>query len=140
MLFGSSTSRILPRQKRPCLNSLTNISWNTLSRFVKKIGASCIERTGGALRRPDLDFDKKAFGLKRYIATPKVSRHRLFVWFDERDLPDNLDDAVARNDDVSFGILESHYHEASALARGARIGVGNGPAYTPTLSFETFRS
>ncbi|HXN66101.1 MAG TPA: DNA methyltransferase [Bradyrhizobium sp.] len=83
-------------------------------------------------------FRQKAFGLKRYIATPKVSRHRLFVWFDERDLPDNLVIAVARNDDVSFGILESHYHEAWALARGAWIGVGNDPTYTPTATFETF--
>jgi type II restriction/modification system DNA methylase subunit YeeA len=83
-------------------------------------------------------FRQKASGLKRYIATPKVSRHRLFVWFDERDLPDNLVIAIARNDNVSFGILESHYHEAWALARGAWIGVGNDPTYTPTATFETF--
>jgi len=60
------------------------------------------------------------------------------VWFDERDLPDNLVIAIARNDNVSFGILESHYHEAWALARGAWIGVGNDPTYTPTATFETF--
>jgi type II restriction/modification system DNA methylase subunit YeeA len=83
-------------------------------------------------------FRLKVLGLKRYIATPKVSRHRLFVWFDERDLPDNLVIAIARNDDVSFGILESRYHEAWALARGAWIGVGNDPTYTPTATFETF--
>jgi type II restriction/modification system DNA methylase subunit YeeA len=83
-------------------------------------------------------FRQKVFGLKRYIATPKVSRHRLFVWFDERDLPDNLVIAIARNDDVSLGILESRYHEAWALARGAWIGVGNDPTYTPTATFETF--
>jgi type II restriction/modification system DNA methylase subunit YeeA len=64
--------------------------------------------------------------------------HRLFVWFDERDLPDNLVIAIARNDDVSFGILESRFHEAWALARGAWIGVGNDPTYTPTATFETF--
>src|SRR6266404_716529 len=39
---------------------------------------------------------------------------------------------------VSFGILESRYHEAWALARGAWIGVGNDPTYTPTSTFETF--
>jgi type II restriction/modification system DNA methylase subunit YeeA len=46
--------------------------------------------------------------------------------------------AVARNDDTSFGILESRFHEAWALARGAWIGVGNDPTYTPTATFETF--
>ncbi|MEA2647882.1 MAG: hypothetical protein QOG61_317, partial [Candidatus Binataceae bacterium] len=60
------------------------------------------------------------------------------MWFDERDLPDNLVIAIARNDDVSLGILESRYHEAWALARGAWIGVGNDPTYTPTATFETF--
>lgn len=76
--------------------------------------------------------------IKRYIATPKVSRHRLFVWLDAADLPDNLVIAIARDDDETFGILHSRFHEYWALARGAWIGVGNDPTYTPTTTFETF--
>jgi type II restriction/modification system DNA methylase subunit YeeA len=83
-------------------------------------------------------FRREASGLSRYIATPKVSRHRVFVWFATRDLPDNLVIAIARDDDTSFGILHSRLHEAWALARGAWIGAGNDPTYTPTTTFETF--
>ncbi len=76
--------------------------------------------------------------LDRYIATPKVSRHRVFVWFDKTDLPDNLVIAITRSDYTTFGILHSRMHEQWALARGAWIGVGNDPTYTPTTTFETF--
>jgi type II restriction/modification system DNA methylase subunit YeeA len=75
---------------------------------------------------------------RRYIATPKVSRHRVFVWFQENDLPDNLVIAIARDDDTTFGILQSRFHEAWALARCAWMGVGNDPTYTPTTTLETF--
>jgi hypothetical protein len=83
-------------------------------------------------------FRRKASGIRRYIATPKVSRHRLFVWLDAVDLPDNLVIAIARDDYTTFGILHSQFHEHWALSRGAWIGVGNDPTYTPTTTFETF--
>jgi len=62
----------------------------------------------------------------------------VFVWFPERDLPDNLVIAIARDDDSTFGILQSRFHEAWALARCAWTGVVNDPTYTPTTTFETF--
>jgi type II restriction/modification system DNA methylase subunit YeeA len=77
-------------------------------------------------------------GHARFIATPKVSRHRLFVWFEDTELPDNLVVVVARADDVAFGILHSRFHERWALGRGAWTGAGNDPTYTPTTTFETF--
>jgi type II restriction/modification system DNA methylase subunit YeeA len=77
-------------------------------------------------------------GRARYLATPKVSRHRFFVWLESVVVPDNLVIAIARDDDYFFGLLSSRFHEAWSLERGAWIGSGNDPTYTPTTTFETF--
>jgi type II restriction/modification system DNA methylase subunit YeeA len=45
---------------------------------------------------------------------------------------------VARDDDATFGILHSRYHETWSLRLGGWHGVGNDPQYTPTLGFQTF--
>ena len=74
----------------------------------------------------------------RYIATPRVAKHRLFVWLDTRICPDCQLIVVARDDDTSFGILHSRFHEAWSLGLGTWLGVGNDPRYTPTTTFETF--
>ena len=77
-------------------------------------------------------------GLARYIVTPRVSKHRLFVWADARICPDSATIAIARDDDVTFGILHSRFHEAWSLRMGTWLGKGNDPRYTPTTTFETF--
>ena len=77
-------------------------------------------------------------GLPRYIATPRVAKHRVFVWLDTRVCPDSATIAIARDDDVTFGILHSRFHEAWSLRLGTSLGVGNDPRYTPTTTFETF--
>ena len=77
-------------------------------------------------------------GLSRYIATPTVAKHRLFVWLDARVCPDHQLIVIARDDDVTFGILHSRFHEAWSLRLGTRLGKGNDPRYTPTTTFETF--
>ena len=77
-------------------------------------------------------------GLSRYIATPRVAKHRLFVWCDARICPDSAVIAIARDDDTTFGILHSRFHEAWSLRLGTWLGVGNDPRYTPTTTFETF--
>ena len=77
-------------------------------------------------------------GLSRYIATPRVAKHRLFVWFDIRICPDSALIAIARDDDTMFGILHSRFHEAWSLRMGTWLGKGNDPRYTPTTTFETF--
>ena len=74
----------------------------------------------------------------RYIATPKVSKHRFFVFLPKAALSSNLVIAVAKNDDTTFGILSSRLHEIWSLALGQWIGVGNDPTYTPSTTFETF--
>ena len=55
--------------------------------------------------------------LRRFIATPCVSKHRLFSWLEAPTLPDCQLVVFARTDDFFFGILHS---------RGAR-GVGPRP-------------
>ncbi len=77
-------------------------------------------------------------GLTRYIATPRVAKHRLFVWCDARISPDSALTVVARDDDTTFGILHSRFHEAWSLRLGTWLGKGNDPRYTPTTTFETF--
>ncbi|TPM35527.1 DNA methyltransferase [Mesorhizobium sp. B2-3-5] len=76
--------------------------------------------------------------LKRIIITPRVSKHRLFVWRDSTVVPDSATVAIARDDDTAFGILHSRFHELWALGMGTWLGVGNDPRYTPTTTFETF--
>ena len=51
----------------------------------------------------------------RHIATAQVSKHRLFVWSDVRICPDQQLIIVARDDDTTFGILHSRFHEAWSL-------------------------
>jgi type II restriction/modification system DNA methylase subunit YeeA len=55
-----------------------------------------------------------------------------------RKIPENTVIVVARDDDTSFGILHSRFHEAWSLRLGTWLGVGNDPRYTPTTTFETF--
>ena len=43
---------------------------------------------------------------------------------------------VARDDDYTFGVLHSRFHEVWALAMGTQLE--NRPRYTPTTCFETF--
>ena len=84
------------------------------------------------------DMWQKLDGLSRYIATPTVAKHRLFVWCDVRICPDHQLIVIARDDDTTFGILHSRFHEAWSLRLGTWLGKGNDPRYTPTTTFETF--
>jgi type II restriction/modification system DNA methylase subunit YeeA len=81
---------------------------------------------------------KKADGLNRLIATPRVSKHRFFTWITPQTLPDSRINVIVRSDDTTFGILQSRFHEAWSLRLGGWHGVGNDPQYTPRMGFETF--
>ena len=76
--------------------------------------------------------------ISRYIATPTVAKHRLFAWYDTRVCPDHQLIVIARDDDTTFGILHSRFHEVWSLRLGTWLGVGNDPRYTPTTTFATF--
>ena len=72
----------------------------------------------------------------RYIATCRVARHRLFKWLPTSVVPDSAIIAIARDDDTSFGILHSRFHELWALRMGTSLE--DRPRYTPSTTFETF--
>jgi type II restriction/modification system DNA methylase subunit YeeA len=77
-------------------------------------------------------------GRRRYVATSQVAKHRMYVWLDPIVQPHQTVIAIARDDDTSFGILHSRFHELWALRMGTFLGVGNDPRYTPSTTFETF--
>lgn len=77
-------------------------------------------------------------GLSRFLVTPRVSKHRLFLWLPGDVLPGNKLAVFARDDDYFFGMLHSRAHEVWSLRMGAWQGVGNDPVYQNTACFETF--
>jgi len=86
--------------------------------------------------RPRPEF-RAALGAKaRFIGTSMVSKHRAFVFVPAIVTPENLVIAIARDDDTTFGILHSRFHEAWALGLGTSLE--DRPRYTPTTTFETF--
>jgi methylase of polypeptide subunit release factors len=74
----------------------------------------------------------------RYIATPRVAKHRFFAWLPMVVLPDTRLNVVASDSDALFGILSSRIHEVWSLAQASMHGVGNDPTYNAKSCFETF--
>nr|WP_293604042.1 DNA methyltransferase [Polaromonas sp. UBA4122] len=89
-------------------------------------------------KRSSPDMRKAIKPLERFIATPMVSKYRLFAWLPTIRIPENAAIVIARADDTTYGILHSRFHECWSLRMGTFMGVGNDPRYTPTTCFETF--
>ena len=88
---------------------------------------------------PSVELRKALEGLDRYLATGRVSKHRIFAWLDGAIMPDNALVIFARNDDYTLGILQSRIHELWARAMGTQLREAeSGFRYTPTTCFETF--
>jgi type II restriction/modification system DNA methylase subunit YeeA len=90
------------------------------------------------LGRSGGDLKNALRSLQRFIITPRVSRYRIFVYAQVPMLPDTRLVAIARDDDVTFGVVHSRFHESWSTRLGGWHGVGNDPQYTPSLGFETF--
>lgn len=88
--------------------------------------------------RTGSDYRNAVRNLKRYIATPRVAKHRMFVWLDVSVWPDSRIYAITLEDDVTFGALCSRLHEVWSLANASMHGVGNDPTYNAKSCFETF--
>lgn len=88
--------------------------------------------------RPAGDMRRGLEGLQRYIVTPRVAKHRVFVWLSARTSPDSRLFVIARDDDTSFGVLHSRIHELWSLANASMHGVGNDPTYNAKSCFESF--
>ncbi|MDF2578357.1 MAG: hypothetical protein K0S74_1841 [Chlamydiales bacterium] len=77
-------------------------------------------------------------GLKRYLVTSIVAKHRIFTWLSINILPDARLIVFSKEDDFFLGILQSTIHKLWSLKVGNRIGVGGDPVYNNTKCFETF--
>ena len=75
-------------------------------------------------------------GKLRYIATPGVAKHRLFVWVQPEVLCNQGTLIFARDDDYFFGVLHARPHEIWSLRLGTSLE--DRPRYTPTTCFETY--
>ncbi|MGQ3002299.1 MAG: class I SAM-dependent DNA methyltransferase [Hydrogenophaga sp.] len=75
-------------------------------------------------------------GLSRYISTVAHSKHRFFVWLPITTSPDQALITIAREDDLTLGLLHSRFHEIWSLRMGTSLE--DRPRYTPTTCFETF--
>ncbi|MFN8476027.1 MAG: type IIL restriction-modification enzyme MmeI [Anaerolineae bacterium] len=78
-------------------------------------------------------------GKSRFIATPEVAKHRIFVWISADVLANQQVLVFARSDDYFFGVLHSKLHELWARRMGTQLREAeSGFRYTPTTTFETF--
>jgi len=78
-------------------------------------------------------------GLPRFVGTPRVTKHRLFVWLSAPILADAQLIVFAQSDDLFFGVLHSRLHETWARSQGTQLREReSGFRYTPTTCFETF--
>lgn len=86
--------------------------------------------------RPDMRVGLA--GLSRYLVTPRVAKHRLWVYVPANTVPDSRLVVIAREDEAMLGVLSSSIHEWWSLAQGGWHGVGNDPQYNAVSCFETF--
>ncbi|WP_435660957.1 class I SAM-dependent DNA methyltransferase [Leisingera caerulea] len=87
-------------------------------------------------QRPRPELREGLAGLERFIATPEVAKHRVFVWLQGGMLASGSVYSIARDDNTTFGILHSRFHEIWALRMGSSLE--DRPRYTPSSTFETF--
>jgi hypothetical protein len=105
----------------------------------QSVNAECCRRRWWLLHNPRPDMRQALAGLDRYLATPQVSKYRLFDWLPATTHPDHRLIVFAVEDDYTFGVLHSHVHEAWARATGSQVrDAASGFQYTPTTCFETF--
>lgn len=95
-----------------------------------------LRRDWWRLWRPRPEMRKQIAARKRYIVTAEVSKHRVFGWLQLPTLPDKNLVVIARDDDATFGVLQSRMHELWALRLGTSLE--DRPRYTPSSTFETF--
>jgi type II restriction/modification system DNA methylase subunit YeeA len=84
--------------------------------------------------RPELAQARAKYS--RVIVVPEVSKHRVFVWVDSVVGIDKNLIAIARDDYLTFGTLQSTLHVAWSLRLGTSLE--DRPRYTPSTAFDTF--
>ncbi len=85
---------------------------------------------------PRPEMRRQIMALPRYIVTAETAEHRIFTWLRYPVLPDKNLIVIARDDDTTFGILHSRFHELWSLRLGTSLE--DRPRYTSTTTFATF--
>lgn len=119
-------------------NYLDN-SLDANGKTVKQLRMELGERAGPRWWEPHWprpDMRSRISKVARYIVTPETAQHRIFVWLCLPIVPDKNLIVIPRDDDVSFGILQSQFHETWALRKGSDLQ--DRPRYTHTSTFATF--
>jgi type II restriction/modification system DNA methylase subunit YeeA len=86
--------------------------------------------------RPAPDLRIAIKDLKRYIASARVAKYRLFTYISSDTIPDGQVVVIARDDDYFLGVLHSRPHEIWSLQLGTSLE--DRPRYSQSLTFETF--
>jgi len=68
--------------------------------------------------------------------TPETAQYRIFVWLAMPTVPDKNLIVIAREDDTTFGILQSRIHEVWSLRLGTSLE--DRPRYTSSITFSTY--
>ncbi|MBK6459282.1 MAG: class I SAM-dependent DNA methyltransferase [Gemmatimonadetes bacterium] len=87
---------------------------------------------------PNPNLREMLSGLHRYVATAEVAKHRIFLFLNSDIAPDGALIVIGSDLAYALGTLSSAAHREWALATGGRMGVGNDPRYSRTLSFSSF--
>lgn len=88
---------------------------------------------------PRPEMRTKIEQMSRYIVSPETPTHTVFAWLPNGVLPDKNLIVIARDDDVTFGVLHSKFHLIWVRAIGSPYG--NHPTarrYNSSRVFETF--
>lgn len=88
--------------------------------------------------RSGADLRAALAGLRRYIATARTARHRVFVFVPAATLPDTKIVAIASEDPAMLAVLSSRVHRVWSLRMGGRLGAGNDPTYNHLDCFVKF--
>lgn len=76
---------------------------------------------------------------ERFLATPRVGKHRVFAWMSAVFLASDAMVAFAMSQDSDLGLVQSRAHTIWALSQGTQLREKeSGFRYTPTTCFETF--
>lgn len=112
---------------------------NEDGKTIAKLRADLGDRAGPRWWEPHWprpEMRSKICKITRYIVTPETAQYRIFVWLQLPILPDKNLIVIPRDDDATFGILQSRFHELWALRKGSDLQ--DRPRYTHTSVFATF--
>ena len=90
------------------------------------------------LQRSRPDMMRAISGLARFIAIPRVAKYRVCLWFTLPTLTDDQTVVIAKDDDFTFGVLQSGIHDLWAYRTGTQVRERESGFRYRKECFETF--